>query len=439
MPAGFFRESIMIKRYSRSAMAAIWSEEAKFKLWLEIEIATCEAEAGCGRIPAAALSKIKSKARFDITRINEIEDKVHHDVIAFLTAVSENVGAESRYIHMGMTSSDLLDTAFAVQLVRAGAVLADDIDKLKKIISKLAHKHKNTVMMGRSHGIHAEPITFGLKCAIWYDEFKRHEERLESAVKGVAVGKISGAVGTFAHIDPAVEKEICAKFKLAPAPASSQIIQRDRHAHYFAVLAGIAASIEKIALEVRLLQQTEIRELAEPFGKLQKGSSAMPHKRNPILCENIAGLARVVRANSMAAFENVALWHERDISHSSVERVIAPDSTILVDFMLARISRVLDGLDVDALRMKSNMGFSYGLYNSQEVMLALVRDGMTRESAYRLVQESAMKAWKEDKPFFDILAANKKVTARIPVPALKKLFDVKSHLKHVDMIFKRVF
>ncbi|MFA5811494.1 MAG: adenylosuccinate lyase [bacterium] len=429
----------MIERYSRPEMASLWSDEAKYRLWLEIEIAVCEAWTSRGEIPADSLATIRSKAGFDIDRIAAIEEEVRHDVIAFLTAVAEKVGPDSRYIHMGLTSSDLLDTAFAVQLTRAGKTISDDLAKLRAVISTLAHAHKNTVMIGRSHGIHAEPITFGLKCAIWYDEFGRHAARLEEAIKGVAVGKLSGAVGTFAHIDPSIEVDVCARLGLTAAPASSQIVQRDRHAHYFAVLAGIAASIEKVAVEIRHLQRTEVGEAAEPFGKGQKGSSAMPHKRNPILCENLTGLARVVRANAMAAFENVALWHERDISHSSVERIIGPDSTILVDFMLSRISRVLEGLEVNPERMAANMEMSHGLYNSQEVMLALVRGGMTREDAYRIVQATAMQSWKEGKPFEQILAANKEVCAKIPASELKKLFDVNIHLRHVDAIFKRVF
>jgi adenylosuccinate lyase len=294
-------------------------------------------------------------------------------------------------------------------------------------------------MMGRSHGVHAEPITFGLKAAVWYDEFGRHAARLGEAIEGVAVGKLSGAVGTFAHIEPGMEEEVCKKFGLDAAPASTQIVQRDRHAHYFAVLAGIAASVEKVAVEIRHLQRTEVGEAAEPFGKGQKGSSAMPHKRNPILCENLTGLARIVRANAMAAFENVALWHERDISHSSVERVIAPDSTSLVDFMLARLARVVSGLEVNTERMAANMELSHGLYNSQEVMLALVRAGMSREDSYRAVQGCAMRSWEEGKPFMDILLADKAVSAKLPRAELEKLFDLKIHLRHVDEIFERVF
>jgi adenylosuccinate lyase len=429
----------MIERYTRPEMAAIWSDAERYRLWLAIELAVCDAWAKRGAIPSEALATIKGKAAYDVARIAAIEAEVHHDVIAFLTAVAENVGDEARFIHLGMTSSDLLDTAFSVQLVRAGSLIAKGIEKLRGAIATLAAKHKHTVMMGRSHGIHAEPITFGLKAAIWYDEFGRHEARLAEAIRGIAVGKLSGAVGTFAHTEPEMEREVCAAFGLAPAPASSQIVQRDRHAHYFAVLAGIAASIEKVAVEIRHLQRTEVGEAAEPFGKGQKGSSAMPHKRNPILCENLSGLARVVRANAMAAFEDVALWHERDISHSSVERIIAPDSTMLVDFMLARMTRVIEGLEVDARRMAANMELSHGLHNSQEVMLALVRAGVSREEAYRAVQAAAMRSWKEGRSFLEMLKEEPKVAEKLSAPELAKLFNVKLHLRHVETVFERVF
>jgi adenylosuccinate lyase len=338
-----------------------------------------------------------------------------------------------------MTSSDLLDTTFAIQLRRAGLMISKGVEALRLSIERLAREHKRTVMMGRSHGIHAEPITFGLKAAVWYDEFGRHAARLADAIDAVSVGKLSGAVGTFAHIEPAMEREVCSAFDLAPAPVSTQIVQRDRHAHFFSVLAGLAASMEKVAVEIRHLQRTEVGEAAEPFGKGQKGSSAMPHKRNPILCENLTGLARIVRANAVAALEDVALWHERDISHSSVERVIAPDSTILADFMLARLTKVLDGLVVDEDRMKSNMEMSRGLYNSQEVLLALVREGATREDAYRVVQGAAMTSWKEGRPFFDVLMEVGLVKERIGEEGLRELFDVERHMRHVDTIFDRVF
>lgn len=420
-------------------MSSIWTDDARFERWLKVELAVCDAYARRGDIPKDATETIRKKAAFDVKRINEIEAEVHHDVIAFLTAVAEKVGPDSRFIHMGMTSSDLLDTAFALQLKDAGLLIKKDVENVLAAIKKLALVYKDAVMIGRSHGIHAEPITFGLKCAIWYSEFSRHLKRLEHAVEDISVGKISGAVGTFAHIEPAIEEEVCNSLGLEAAPASTQVVQRDRHANFFAVLAGIAASIEKVAVEIRHLQRTEVGEAAEPFGKGQKGSSAMPHKRNPILCENLTGLARIVRANSMAAFENVALWHERDISHSSVERVIAPDSTILVDFMLSRLTRVLDGLEVFPERMKANLDSSFGLYNSQEVMLALVKTGMTREDAYKIVQTLAMRAWNEKKQFYDLLTEDKSVMSKIDKTELKKIFDLKMHTKQVDTIFKRVF
>lgn len=429
----------MIERYSRAEIASIWTDEARYRIWLEIELVVCEAWTRREQIPADSLARIKKGAAFDVARIAEIEAEVHHDVIAFLTAVAEKVGPDSRFIHMGMTSSDLLDTTFAIQLTRSAKIIQNDIETLRKSLKKLASEHKDTVMMGRSHGIHAEPITFGLKVAVWYDEFGRHMARLAEAIDGIAVGKLSGAVGTFAHIEPEMEREVCESFGLKAAPVSTQIVQRDRHAHFFSVIAGIAASMEKVAVEIRHLQRTEVGEAAEPFGKGQKGSSAMPHKRNPILCENITGLARIVRGNAMAALENVALWHERDISHSSVERVIAPDSTILVDFMLARLNKVIDGLDVNPERMKRNMELSRGLYNSQEVMLALARSGMKREDAYRVVQTRAMESWDDGKDFFELLANDPQVAERLGRDELEKLFDLKQHTKHVDTIFNRVF
>lgn len=429
----------MIERYSRPEMAGIWTDEARFEAWLRVELAVCEVLARLHQIPRESLAVIKKKAAFDLKRISEIEEEVRHDVIAFLTSVAEFVGPDSRYIHLGMTSSDLLDTAFALQLAEAGRIIENDLRVLLEAIKKRAFEHKLTPMMGRSHGIHAEPITFGLKLAVWYSEFGRHAARFENAIEEIAVGKISGAVGTYAHIDPRVEKDVCKALGLKIAPASTQIIQRDRHAHFFAVLAGIAASIEKVAVEIRHLQRTEVGEVAEPFGKGQKGSSAMPHKRNPVLCENISGLARVVRANAMAAFENVALWHERDISHSSVERVIAPDSTILVDFMLTRLAQVINGMDVFPEKMLENINSSYGLFNSQEVLLALVRAGMVREDAYRVVQSAAMRSMREKKSFYDLLASDGAVTAKVKKDELKGLFDLKIHLKHVDEIFNRVF
>jgi adenylosuccinate lyase len=429
----------MIGRYTRDEMGKIWTDEARLAKWLEVEILACEAWAAHKAIPKKALKTIKSKASFDVKRVLEIEAEVKHDVIAFLTAVAERVGPDSRYIHMGMTSSDLLDTAFACQLLDASKIIVKGLKDLLRSLKKVAKKHKLTPQIGRSHGIHAEPITFGLKTANFYAEFSRHLERFSAAIEGVRVGKLSGAVGTFAHIPPSVERYVCWRLHLKPAPVSSQIVQRDRHAHYFATLAGIASSIEKLAVEIRHLQRTEVGEAAEPFGKGQKGSSAMPHKRNPILCENLTGLARIVRANAMAAFENVATWHERDISHSSVERVIGPDSTILVDFMLSRIAGVIARLDVYPQRMQENLDLTHGLFNSQEVMLALIKKGMKREDAYRTVQVCAMEAWKKGKDFQALLGRDGEVRKYLDEEELVRCFDLDRHFAHVDDIFRRVF
>jgi len=429
----------MIPRYSRPEMTKIWEEESKCNLWLKIELHVCEGWAEIGKIPEQSLAVIKKKANFDLNRMAAIEAEVKHDVIAFLTSVAEFVGPDSRFIHLGVTSSDLLDTAFACQLAEAGQLIRTDIENILKILKDQAEKYKMTPMIGRTHGVHAEPITFGLKLAVWYSEFERHLERLQSAIDQIAVGKISGAVGTFAHIPPSVEAFVCKKLGLKAAPVSNQIIQRDRHAHYFAVLAGIASSVEKIAVEIRHLQRTEVFEAAEPFGKGQKGSSAMPHKRNPILCENLSGLARLVRANSIAAFENVPLWHERDISHSSAERVIAPDSTILVDFMLSRLAGVLERLDVFPERMLANLDRTRGLYASQDLMLALAQAGMSREEAYKIVQSAAMRAWEKDEDFEKLVTKESSVTKYLKPNQLKELFDVNRHFKYVDEIFKRVF
>ncbi len=429
----------MIPRYSRPEMSSIWEENYKCDLWLKIELLACEGWAKEGKIPKDALDTIKKKAAFDLKRMAEIEAEVKHDVIAFLTTINEAVGPDSRYIHQGLTSSDLLDTAFACQLAAAGKIIAEDLKEMCRILKSQAVKYKMTPMIGRTHGVHAEPITFGLKLAIWHGEFERHLDRLSHAINDIAVGKISGAVGTFAHIPPSVEAYVCKNLGLKPDPVSNQIVQRDRHAHYFAVLAGIASSIEKVAVEIRHLQRTEVFEAAEPFGKGQKGSSAMPHKRNPILCENITGLARIVRANALAAFENVALWHERDISHSSVERVIAPDSTILVDFMLTRLAGVIERLDVFPERMKENMARSRGLYASQDVLLALTQAGLSREDAYKIVQSAAMQAWEKGEDFASLISKDPQVKKHLQQEELDKLFDMNRHFVHVDEIFKRVF
>lgn len=429
----------MIERYSRPEMSNIWSDKSKYDLWLMVELKVCEVQAGLGLIPKVAYKAIKERAGYDIKRVAQIEENVRHDVIAFLSAVAEDIGPESRYIHMGMTSSDLLDTTFALQLKMAGKILLKDIDELMLALKEKAFQYKKTPMIGRTHGVHAEPITCGLKFALWFDEFARHKLRLESAVDEAAVGKISGAVGTFAHLSPKVESAVLKELGLKRPNISTQVVDRDRHAHFFAVLACIAASIERVATEIRHLSRTEVGEMAETFGKSQKGSSAMPHKRNPVLCENISGLARIIRANSMAAFENVVLWHERDISHSSVERIIAPDSTMLLDFMLARLHFVIKGLDVREKRMLQNLNSSHGLYNSQEVLLELINKGLTREEAYKLVQEAAMQSWREEKPFVEVLKSNAKIVKLIPAKDLQKLFDIEKHMMHVDGIFKNVF
>jgi adenylosuccinate lyase len=429
----------MIERYTRPEMGKIWTQESKYRKWLEVEVAVCEAQAERGVIPADAMEAIRSRADFDVTRIEEIEKETHHDVIAFLTSVGEYVGPAARFIHEGMTSSDVLDTAFALQLTAAADLLLEDLDRLLEVLERRAHEWKDTVMIGRSHGIHAEPVTFGLKFALWYAEMTRHRDRLRRARESVRVGKISGAVGTYANIDPGIEKRVCFKLGLQPDPVSNQIIQRDRHAEFFSVVALIGCSIEKIAVEIRHLQRTEVREAEEFFSPGQKGSSAMPHKRNPIASENLSGLARVLRGNALAAMENVALWHERDISHSSVERVIGPDSTILLDYMLVRLTRVLDRLTVYPENMSRNLYLTGGLFFSQQVMLALTRKGLSREDSYRLVQGNAMRAWSEGSQLQDLLQNDPEVTQHLSAAELAAIFDLNYHLKHVDTIFSQVF
>jgi adenylosuccinate lyase len=429
----------MIDRYTRPEMGSIWDLENKYRKWLQVEIAVCEVLTERGDIPPAAMEEIRTKAAFNVRRIEEIEEEIHHDVIAFLTSVAEHVGPAARYIHEGLTSSDVLDTAMALQLAEAAELLLTDLDKLLAVLKRRAYEWKDTVMMGRSHGIHAEPITFGLKFALWYAEMTRHRERLQHARESVRVGKISGAVGTYANIDPAVEKQVCARLGLQAAPASNQIIQRDRHGEFFTTLALVGCSIEKIAVEIRHLQRTEVREAEEFFAPGQKGSSAMPHKRNPIASENLSGLARLLRGNALAAMENVALWHERDISHSSVERVIGPDSTILLDYMLARLTRVLDRLTVYPENMLRNLKLTGGLCFSQQVMLALTRKGLSREDAYRLVQRNAMKVWEERSQLQDRLQQDAEVLQHLSSAEIEALFDLNHHTKHVDTIFAQVF
>ncbi|PIQ94544.1 MAG: adenylosuccinate lyase [Nitrospirae bacterium CG_4_10_14_0_8_um_filter_41_23] len=429
----------MILRYTRPEMGKLWDIETKYQKWLDVEIAACEAWAELGEIPKDALKAIKKKARFDIQRIDEIEKVVKHDVIAFLTSVAQNLGIESRFIHKGLTSSDILDTALALLLQDSADIIIKDIRELMDVLKSQAYKYENTPMMGRSHGVHAEPITFGLKFALWYEDMKRNLERIKKAKDVISVGKLSGAVGTFSNIPPAIEEKVCKKLGLRPEPVATQIVQRDRHAEYLTTLALIAASIEKIAVEIRHLQMSEVLEAEEPFMAGQKGSSAMPHKRNPVGCENLTGLARLVRANAMAALENIALWHERDISHSSIERVIIPDSSILVDYMLNRIKGILEGLYVYPKRMKENMARSYGLYTSQRVMLALIEKGLDRESAYSIVQKNAMKSWKAGIQFKKLLLKDKEVKRYLTAKDIMNIFDLKYYLKNVDYIFKRVF
>jgi adenylosuccinate lyase len=429
----------MIPRYSRKEMESIWSAQNRFQKWLDIEILACEALAKKGDIPREALKTIKAKARFDIARIDEIERTVKHDVIAFLTSVAEFVGPDSRFIHMGLTSSDILDTSLAVLLKEASEILLADVDRLLAVLRKKAFLHKKTLMIGRTHGIHAEPVTFGLKMAMWYEEMARNRERLLHAKDAIACGKISGAVGTFAFIEPYVEEYVCRKLGLTPEKVATQIVQRDRHAEYFSTLAVIASSLEKFATEIRHLQRTEVREAEEYFSPGQKGSSAMPHKRNPVLSENISGLARLMRGYALAAMENVALWHERDISHSSVERVIGPDATILLDFMLSRFTRLVDELVVYPERMIENLNLTHGVIFSQMVLLKLAEKGMTREQAYAVVQENAMRSWKDGIEFKKLLLSDGRVKSYLDSREIESVFRLENFLGNVDYIFKRTF
>jgi adenylosuccinate lyase len=432
----------MIPRYSRPEMAAIWAPETRFRIWFEIEAHAASAMAEAGSIPPEAAKVIwdkGSKATFDVARIDEIEAETKHDVIAFLTHLAEIVGPEARFVHQGLTSSDILDTCFNVQLTRAADLLLADLDRLLAALKKRALEHKTTPTIGRSHGIHAEPTTFGLKLAFAYAEFERARDRLVAARKEVATCALSGAVGTFANIDPRIEVYVAGKMGLTPEPVSTQVIPRDRHAMYFATLAVIASSVERLATEVRHLQRTEVLEAEEFFSAGQKGSSAMPHKRNPVLSENLTGLARMVRAYALPAMENVALWHERDISHSSVERMIGPDATVTLDFALARLTGVVDKLVVYPATMQKNLDKLGGLHNSQRVLLALTQAGVSREDAYKLVQRNAMKTWNEGRDFLTELKADKDVTAKIKPAEFEAMFDLGYHLKHVDTVFQRVF
>ena len=419
-------------------MAAIWTDENKFSIWLKIEVLACEALSRLGQVPTADLKRIQQRARFEVKRIDEIEREVNHDVIAFLTNVAEHVGPSARYIHKGLTSSDVIDTALAVQMVQAADLLIADVKLLRKAVAAQARQHKFTPMIGRSHGIHAEPITFGLKMALMYDEFGRALQRLESAREAVRVGQLSGAVGTHAHLDPKVEAYVCAKLKLRPAPISTQILQRDLHAEYMNTLALVAASIERWATEFRHLQRTEVREVEEYFGEGQKGSSAMPHKRNPILGERLCGMARLVRGYALTGLENVALWHERDISHSSAERVILPDATIALDYMLAKLEFVVRTLVVFPKNMQKNLDLTRGLIHSQQVLLMLTEKGVSREISYRLVQRNAMQAWETGEQLKDLLRKDAEVMKAVTEADLKRVFDVKTHFRDVNRTFKAV-
>ena len=429
----------MIPRYTRPDMAKIWEPENRFRIWLEIETLACEAQAELGVIPREAVPVIREKGNFDIERIDAIEAEVKHDVIAFLTSVAEYVGPEARFIHQGMTSSDVLDTCLSVQLTQAADELLADLNMVLESIKVRALEHKDTVCMGRSHGIHAEPVTFGLKLATWYAEMDRNRTRLRAARENIATGAISGAVGTFANIDPFVEEYVCGKMGLKPEPVSTQVIPRDRHAEFFCVLAIIASSMERIAVEIRHLQRTEVLEAEEQFTKGQKGSSAMPHKRNPILSENLTGQARYVRAQCLPALENIALWHERDISHSSVERYIGPDATVALDFSLRRLNGLVRNLVVYPENMLKNLNQMKGLVFSQKILLDLTQAGVSREDAYRLVQRNAMKVWEEGKDFQTELLADAEVVGALGEAKIRESFDLSYHLKHVNTIFKRVF
>jgi len=429
----------MIKRYSRKELTDIWSEENKYKIWLDVEIAAAEAMEKLGQIPRGVASIVRKKAVINVNRIHKIESEVKHDVIAFLTSVTEKAGIKARYLHQGMTSSDVLDTSFNIQLVQSGKIILKDIDQILKVLKRQANKYKMTPCMGRSHGIHAEPVTFGLKLASFYEEFKRNRKRLKDAIDEVSTCAISGAVGTFANISPNVEKHVAKKLGLKVEPISTQVIPRDRHAFYFSVLGIIAGSIERVAIEIRHLQRTEVYELQEYFSKNQKGSSAMPHKKNPILSENLTGLARMVRSAVLPALENIALWHERDISHSSVERNIGPDANITTDFALVRLTNILDNMIVYPKKMMENLNITKGLIFSQEIMLELTKSGLSREKSYRMVQSYAKKCFAENLNLFDLISNDKFIMSKITIKRLKSIFSYAKHFKNVNLIFRRVF
>jgi adenylosuccinate lyase len=429
----------MIPRYSRPEMSRIWSEQNKFAAWLKVEIAATEVLTDRGVVPPEALAVIKEKARFDVARIEEIEKDVQHDVIAFVSCVAENIGPEGRWVHYGLTSSDVVDTALAMLMREACALILSDVDALIAVVKTRAYEFKDAPMIGRTHGVHAEPMTFGLKLALWYAELLRARARLTRALTTISFGKLSGAVGTFSHLPPEFEEAVCQKLDLTPAPIASQVLQRDRHAEVLSALAITAASLEKFATEIRALQKTEIREIEEPFGSKQKGSSAMPHKRNPVGCEQIAGLARLVRTNALASMENIALWHERDISHSSVERVIVPDSFLALDHMLRRFTDIVKGMRVDTARMLRNLESGRGLVFSGQLLLELTAKGMSREDAYRISQGHAMEAWRTDGDFEQMVKSDAEVQAKLAPREIAEIFDLKRYLMHVDAIFARVF
>ena len=427
----------MIERYTRKEIKSIWEDKNKYSLWLDIELAAAEAMEKLKIIPKGVSKKVRSRAKINVKRIAQIEDKVKHDVIAFLTSITEKVGKEARHLHKGMTSSDVLDTCFNLQLKQSGEILLKDIDQLLLSIKRQANKHKFTLCIGRSHGIHAEPITFGLKMLTFYQEFLRNKKRLENSIKEISTCAISGAVGTFANVDPKVEKFVARKLKLTVEPISTQVIPRDRHAQFFSTLGIIASSVERLATEIRHLQRTEVLEVEEFFGKKQKGSSAMPHKKNPILSENLTGLARLVRSSVSPALENIVLWHERDISHSAVERNIGPDATVTLDFALTRLSNVVKNLNIYPKKMIKNLNITNGIFFSQRILLELTNAGFTREEAYKIVQKNAMDAWKKNSSFLVNIISDKKINTKIPVNKLKKLFDFSYHTKKINIIFKR--
>ena len=429
----------MIDRYARKEIKEIWNEKNKYQIWLEIEIASAQAMEKLRLIPKGVATKVKKKATIDVNRIHKIETKVHHDVIAFLTSINEKVGSEGRFLHKGMTSSDVLDTCFNIQLLQSGKIILKDIDDLLKVLKNKALKYKKTVCIGRSHGVHAEPTTFGLKLASFYEEFKRNKKRMKSAIDEISTCAISGAVGTFANVDPKIESYVAKKLKLRVEPISTQIIPRDRHAYYFSTLGIIAGSIERVATEIRNLQKTELGEVEEFFAKKQKGSSAMPHKKNPILSENLTGLARMVRSYVLPALENISLWHERDISHSSVERNIGPDSTVTLDFALDRLKNILKNMNVYPKKMLENLSITKGLIYSQRVMIELTKFGISREKAYLLVQKNAQNAWKKNMSLYESLSKDSLINKKISNKDLLKMFDIKYHTKKIDLIFKRVF